>query len=126
MEKQNELHSETVLLTQRDQKTLAVLIILLCLWLAPSVLNCSSFIDKNFDKNRKRDYIFQIDINSADTAELQLLPGIGEKLSQNIVSYRQENGRFYRHNELQNIRGIGSKKLAAISPFLAEIPFVSP
>ncbi|GHT31127.1 hypothetical protein FACS1894214_2130 [Planctomycetales bacterium] len=113
--------SDAALLTQQDQKTLAVLLIFFCISLIPAALTCPVFIEQNRNDSYNLPYNFQVNINSADAAELQLLPGIGEKLSQNIIAYRQENGQFYRYTELQNIKGIGSKKLAAMIPFLAGI-----
>ena len=50
-----------------------------------------------------------ININSADNAELDLLPGIGEVLSQRIVDYRLQNNGFKSIDELQKVPGIGDK-----------------
>jgi len=116
--KQNESPSEPLLLTRRDQKTLAVLLVLLSLSLVPALLNRTA----PADTDRHNEYVFLLDINTAPAAELQLLPGIGEKLSQSIISYRQENGQFQQHSELQNVKGIGIKRLTAMRPFLADIP----
>lgn len=53
----------------------------------------------------------QIDINSADTALLQTLKGVGPKTAASIVSYRKENGSFRSVEELLKVKGIGPKKL---------------
>lgn len=50
-----------------------------------------------------------ININTADNAELDLLPGIGPILSQRIVDYRLQNNNFKSIDELQNVPGIGDK-----------------
>lgn len=50
-----------------------------------------------------------IHLNSATAAELQGLPGIGEKLADAIIRYREENGRFHNRKELMQVKGIGEK-----------------
>lgn len=57
---------------------------------------------------------FPIDINRADAEQLTALPGIGEILARRIVAYREENGSFLSTQELQNVEGIGEKRLDAI------------
>lgn len=57
---------------------------------------------------------FPIDINRADAEQLTALPGIGEVLTRRIVAYREENGSFLSTQELQNVEGIGEKRLDAI------------
>lgn len=57
---------------------------------------------------------FPIDINRADAEQLTALPGIGEVLAGRIVAYREENGSFLSTQELQNVEGIGKKRLDAI------------
>jgi competence ComEA-like helix-hairpin-helix protein len=66
------------------------------------------------------EYKFQVDINKATKAEFQTLPGIGVKLSQNIITHRNSVKRFNNIEELQNVRLIGKKKLAAMKPFLLD------
>lgn len=55
-----------------------------------------------------------LDLNSAKAEELQKLPGIGEKLAQTIVSFREQNGPFQTVEDLLQVPGIGEKRLAAI------------
>lgn len=52
-----------------------------------------------------------IDINKATAEELTGLKGIGPKLAERIVVYRNENGVFMSLDTLLNVKGIGSKKL---------------
>ena len=56
----------------------------------------------------------KLDLNQASAEELQLLPGIGEKLSQAIVEYREQNGPFESVDALTRVPGIGEKKLEAV------------
>ena len=55
-----------------------------------------------------------VNINTASAVELQRLNGIGPVLSRRIVSYRETNGPFGVLDELQEVKGIGPKKLAAM------------
>ena len=53
-------------------------------------------------------------VDLADAEQLTALPGIGEVLAGRIVAYREENGSFLSTQELQNVEGIGEKRLDAI------------
>jgi competence ComEA-like helix-hairpin-helix protein len=48
----------------------------------------------------------RIEINSADTAELKKLPGIGSVLSARIIKYRNLLGGFYSVQQLTEVYGI--------------------
>ena len=49
----------------------------------------------------------RIDINRADEAELEALPGVGPAIASRIVAYRREHGRFRSWEELEEVSGIG-------------------
>ena len=55
-----------------------------------------------------------VNLNEATQAELNLLPGIGEKLADDILKYRDEVGGFESINELMNIRGIKEGRLLSL------------
>ncbi|OYD16632.1 hypothetical protein CH330_02175 [candidate division WOR-3 bacterium JGI_Cruoil_03_51_56] len=57
-----------------------------------------------------------ININTATASLFEELPGIGPKTAQRIIEYRQAHGRFSSVDELQNVKGIGPKKLEKIRP----------
>lgn len=59
-----------------------------------------------------------VNINTADSNELQTLPGIGPVLAQRIVAYREENGPFRYPFELADVSGIGSKTYEAVMDFI--------
>lgn len=51
----------------------------------------------------------QVDINTANAAELERLPGVGPTLAQRIVAYRSAHGMFQSPDDLQQVQGIGPK-----------------
>lgn len=63
----------------------------------------------------------KVNINTADEAILSTLPGIGEKTAAAIISFRNDNGSFKSIDDLEQVKGIGSKKLAKIRPLLEEL-----
>jgi competence protein ComEA len=54
----------------------------------------------------------RVNINTADNAELESLPGVGVATAQRIIDYREKNGAFTSVEDLMNISGIGEKKYA--------------
>jgi competence protein ComEA len=53
----------------------------------------------------------KIDVNTAGSAELQTIPGIGPALAARIIAYRQEHGPFESVEQLLAVKGIGPKLL---------------
>ena len=49
----------------------------------------------------------QVNINTADSAALESLPGIGPALAQRIIDYRQEHGPFAQIEDVMDVSGIG-------------------
>ncbi len=60
-----------------------------------------------------------VNVNSAGTAELALLPRIGPAVAQRIVDHREENGAFKALEDLMLVRGIGEKTFELIKPYVA-------
>ncbi|MEW6459251.1 MAG: ComEA family DNA-binding protein [Bacillota bacterium] len=56
----------------------------------------------------------RININTADRAELERLPGIGPSLAERIIRYREQNGPFSSVDDLKNVSGIGEKRLEGL------------
>ena len=48
-----------------------------------------------------------VNINTADSAELCTLPGIGETRAEAIIKYRKKHGNFQKPEDLMNVSGIG-------------------
>lgn len=59
-----------------------------------------------------------IDLNTADSHELQLLPSIGPKLAQRIIDDRTENGPYKSLKDLDRVRGIGPKTIARLADWV--------
>lgn len=55
-----------------------------------------------------------VDLNSADQAALEALPGIGPALAERILAWREENGRFRSVDDLLAVPGIGEKLLEGL------------
>ena len=51
----------------------------------------------------------RVELNTADKAALETLPGVGPRTAELIIEYRAENGGFEKIEDLMNIRGIGER-----------------
>jgi competence protein ComEA len=49
----------------------------------------------------------KVNVNTADLAALEALPGIGPELAQRILDYRQAHGPFAQVDDLLDVPGIG-------------------
>ncbi len=59
-----------------------------------------------------------VDVNTASPALLTHVAGIGPKLAENIVAYREENGRFPNRTTLKKVSGLGAKAFEQSAGFL--------
>ncbi len=64
----------------------------------------------------RADAIKRIDVNAADLAELDLLPGVGPAIGQRIIDDRRANGPFATIDDLQRVSGIGPRTIEKIRP----------
>jgi comEA protein len=60
----------------------------------------------------------KININSAYTGDLQMLPGIGEVMAERIIDYREQKGPFKNTEEIKKVKGIGDKKFEQIRDYI--------
>lgn len=61
---------------------------------------------------------FQLDLNEADRATLLQIPGVGEKMADRIITFREANGPFHSLQQLLEIQGIGSATLERLRPWV--------
>ena len=97
-----------------DQRTVAVVLVVFV------VLLCwHTAIGKQETFEPKR-YKFRIDLNTVMHGELQTLPGIGPKLADSIIQYRDRHAPIYDFNEMMNVSGIGAKRHTAMKPYFID------
>ncbi len=59
-----------------------------------------------------------VDVNTASPSLLTFVAGIGPKLAESIVAYRQEHGAFRTRQELRKVPGFGPKSFEQAAGFL--------
>ena len=59
-----------------------------------------------------------ININTASKSLLSYVSGIGEKLAENIVAYRTENGAFLDRNQIKKVPRLGEKAFQQAAAFI--------
>ena len=59
-----------------------------------------------------------IDLNTADSRQLETLPGIGSVMAGRIIAHRESNGPFASIDDVENVPGIGPKTLESIRPLV--------
>ena len=71
----------------------------------------SEMIEINSNPEQAAPDTVNVNINTADSEELQKLPGIGPAYAERIIAWREENGKFTSKDQLLEIRGIGPARL---------------
>jgi len=59
-----------------------------------------------------------VNINTADTTQLALLPRVGAKAAARIIDYRREHGAFKKTTDLMQVKGFGQKSFERLSNFV--------
>jgi competence protein ComEA len=72
----------------------------------------------SLDPHKMKVLSVPININTAKAEELDILPGVGPKMAQAIVDFREAHGKFSTLEDLQKVKGLGPRKFAAIRPHL--------
>lgn len=60
----------------------------------------------------------KININTADSSELQKIPGVGAKTAEKIINYRSQNS-FSSIDDIKNVDGIGDKKFESMKDYIS-------
>ena len=70
----------------------------------------------------KRSHKGLLDLNRATEQDFDALPGIGPRLAERIMTYRQSVGAFHSLDGLRDVKGIGKKKFERIRPLVTVTP----
>ena len=111
----------------RDQVTIAI-VIMVCFagwvfWATVKYHRYQGIIDVDHAPSKTATYL--VDINSAEWPEIANLPGIGPKLAQKIIEYRETHGNYMTEESLLDVSGIGPAKLKKLKSHLAPIEIPS-
>ena len=61
----------------------------------------------------------KVSVNKATLQQLDAIPGLGEKKAQALLDYIAQNGPIKDQAQLTQVKGIGDKLAAKISPYLS-------
>lgn len=86
------------------------------IWRRPSSIGKKVPRLSEASKGDAAEVLYPININTADQATLQLLPGIGETYAKRIIEYRLQHGGFKKVEELLEIKGIGERRFERLRP----------
>lgn len=59
-----------------------------------------------------------VSLNSATSAQLETLPGVGPVLARHILDYRAQHGGFASVDQLRNVTGIGDRRFSDLKPLV--------
>ena len=74
-------------------------------------------VAQNLEANKKPP-VHPVNLNSASSAELQLVPGIGPSTADKILQMRKSYGAYKSVDDLLAIKGIGQKRLDKMRKYL--------
>ena len=63
-----------------------------------------------------------VNLNTATAEQLATIPGVGPKMAERIIDYRQKNGGFKKIEDLMNVKGIGEKMFLNLKPLIIVTP----
>jgi len=61
----------------------------------------------------------KVNINTASSAELQTLNGVGPVTAEKIIEYRESSGRFSRIEDIKKVSGIGDKTYEKLKAYIS-------
>ena len=59
-----------------------------------------------------------VNLNTATAEQLASIPGVGPKMAERIIEYRQKNGGFKKVEDLMNVSGVGEKSFLKMKPLI--------
>jgi competence protein ComEA len=59
-----------------------------------------------------------VNLNTATADQLATIPGVGPKMAERIIDYRQKNGGFKKIEDLMNVSGVGEKSFLKMKPLI--------
>lgn len=81
-----------------------------------------TYFQNNSENNNafvsEKQFAYPVNLNTATVEDLMSVEGIGENRAWQIVSYRNEIGRYTSVAQIKNISGIGDGVYEQISPYL--------
>jgi competence protein ComEA len=63
-----------------------------------------------------------VNLNTATAEQLATIPGVGPKMAERIIEYRQKNGGFKKVEDLMNVSGVGEKSFLKMKPLITVTP----
>lgn len=61
----------------------------------------------------------RININTAMSLDLEMLPGVGKLTAERIIEYRENMGKFKKPEDIMKVKGIGEKKFEKMREFIS-------
>lgn len=80
--------------------------------------SCKDNFNSNDNISDNAEIDKKISINTATVDLLMTLPGIGEGKAKNIISYREEHGKFFSIEDIMNVSGIGEAVFEKIKDYI--------
>lgn len=81
-----------------------------------------TYFQNNSENNNafvsEKQFAYPVNLNTATVEDLMSVEGIGENRAWQIVSYRNEIGKYTSVAQIKNISGIGDGVYEQISPYL--------
>ena len=63
-----------------------------------------------------------VNLNTATAEQLATIPGVGPKMAERIIDYRQKNGGFKKVEDLMNVSGVGAQSFVKRTPLITVTP----
>ncbi len=73
-------------------------------------------------RSRKAPPDSPVDVNTADASQLETLPGVGARLAERLVAFREANGPFASPQDLLDVNGVSEHLLDEITPYVTFAP----